>query len=189
MNQSRTARMIAAVVAGALLGGCALGPDYTRPAVVKPPTFRGQATAEATSFADAPWWDVFHDPALQALIAEALRNNYDVGIAAEVVNDKGLPAKAGVESQVRLAVLMNPEQANSLGDVHGGVIMKLVDGSLVRGKINLHHDEHMIQRVSEIFTQVKDPFLVVFDATFEGKSGCVMVINKRNIIWASPGDD
>jgi uncharacterized protein (TIGR00369 family) len=41
--------------------------------------------------------------------------------------DPALPARRGSESQVRLAVLTNPEQANSLGDVHGGVIMKLVD--------------------------------------------------------------
>jgi hypothetical protein len=34
-------------------GGCAIGPDYKRPAVVEPPTFRGQATAEAVSFANA----------------------------------------------------------------------------------------------------------------------------------------
>lgn len=67
--------------------------------------------------------------------------------------------------------------------------IKLVDGSLVKGKINLHHDEHMIQRVSEIFTQVMEPFLVVFDATFEGQSGRVLVINKQNIIWASPDND
>ena len=67
--------------------------------------------------------------------------------------------------------------------------VKLVDGSVVKGKINLHHDEHMIQRVSEIFTQIKDPFLVVFDATFEGQSGRVLVINKQNIIWASPEND
>jgi len=66
--------------------------------------------------------------------------------------------------------------------------VKLVDGSVVKGKINLHHDEHMIQRVSEIFTQIKDPFLVVFDATFEGESGRVLVINKQNIIWALPED-
>ncbi len=69
------------------------------------------------------------------------------------------------------------------------ITVKLVDGSLIKGMINLHHDEQMIQRVSEIFTQVRDPFLVVFDATFEGKSGLVLVINKRNIIWASPGSD
>jgi hypothetical protein len=69
------------------------------------------------------------------------------------------------------------------------ITVKLVDGSLIKGMINLHNDEQMIQRVSEIFTQVKDPFLVVFDATFEGESGRVLVINKHNIIWASPGND
>ena len=69
------------------------------------------------------------------------------------------------------------------------ITVKLVDGSLIKGMINMHNDEQMIQRVSEIFTQVKDPFLVVFDATFEGESGRVLIINKHNIIWASPGND
>jgi uncharacterized protein (TIGR00369 family) len=31
------------------------------------------------------------------------------------------------ESRVALSMLMNPEHANTLGNVHGGVIMKLVD--------------------------------------------------------------
>ncbi len=69
------------------------------------------------------------------------------------------------------------------------VSIKLMDGSMVKGKINLHHDEHMIQRVSEIFTQIDEPFLVVFDATFEGKTGQVLILNKKNILWASPEDD
>jgi hypothetical protein len=69
------------------------------------------------------------------------------------------------------------------------VSLKLVDGSLIKGKVNLHHDEHMIQRVSEIFTQIKEPFLVIYDATFEGQSDRVLIINKRNIVWASPEDD
>lgn len=41
--------------------------------------------------------------------------------------DPTLAPKRVTDSQMRLAVLMNPEQANSLGDVHGGEIMKLVD--------------------------------------------------------------
>lgn len=41
--------------------------------------------------------------------------------------DSNLAPKRVTDSQMRLAVLMNPEQANSLGDVHGGEIMKLVD--------------------------------------------------------------
>ncbi len=69
------------------------------------------------------------------------------------------------------------------------ISLKLLDGSTVKGKINLHHDEAMIQRVSELFTQVDDPFLVVFDATIEGQSGRVLIVNKHNVIWASPEND
>jgi multidrug efflux system outer membrane protein len=82
-----SARMGSALVLATLLAGCAIGPDYTRPAVATPETFRGQATAEAGSFADAPWWEVFQDPVLKDLIERALRNNYDVAIAAARVQE------------------------------------------------------------------------------------------------------
>lgn len=69
------------------------------------------------------------------------------------------------------------------------VTIKMVDGSLVQGKVNVYHDEEVVQRVSDIFTKVTDPFIVVFDVTAEGKSGRVLIINKRNIAWVSPEDD
>jgi outer membrane protein, multidrug efflux system len=87
MTRSASARVIATMLAGALLGGCAIGPNYKRPSIVQPPTFRGQATAEAASLADAPWWEAFQDRALQALIVEAIRQNYDVRIAAARVQE------------------------------------------------------------------------------------------------------
>jgi len=71
----------------AALAGCAIGPDYKRPLVAEPPTFRGQEATEAVSFADAPWWEVFQDPMLKGLIQEALRNNYDAAIAAARVQE------------------------------------------------------------------------------------------------------
>jgi multidrug efflux system outer membrane protein len=83
----RSARVLSVVVAAALVGGCAIGPDYKRPAVANPEMFRGQAMAEAVSFADAPWWEVFQDPILKELIADALHNNYDVAIAAARVQE------------------------------------------------------------------------------------------------------
>ena len=79
--------IISSIVAATLLSGCAIGPNYKRPAVAEPSTFRGQATVEAVSLADAPWWEVFHDPILRDLIHEALRNNYDVRIAAARVQE------------------------------------------------------------------------------------------------------
>ncbi len=69
------------------------------------------------------------------------------------------------------------------------VTIKLVDGSLVNGKINLHRSDVDIGRVSDLFTKVKDPFIVIFDATAEGKTGRVLILNKRNIIWIAPEDE
>jgi hypothetical protein len=69
------------------------------------------------------------------------------------------------------------------------VSIKMVDGSLVQGKVNVFRDEDTVQRVSDIFTKLADPFVVVFEATAEGKSGRVLILNKRNIAWVSPEDD
>src|SRR5882757_10959050 len=72
------------------LAGCKFGPNYKRPAVNTPATYRGaQApdidTAATSSLGDQKWVEVFHDPVLQDLLREALANNYDVRIAAQRV--------------------------------------------------------------------------------------------------------
>lgn len=65
------------------LGGCAVGPDYKRPAVDTPDEFRSQIGAtEAASLADLPWWQVYQDEVLRGLIKEALEHNYDLIAAA-----------------------------------------------------------------------------------------------------------
>jgi multidrug efflux system outer membrane protein len=60
------------------LAGCAVGPDYKRPTAPITPAFRGQARAEAASFADLPWWQVVRDGTLIALIDEALQGSYGI---------------------------------------------------------------------------------------------------------------
>ena len=66
-----------------LAAGCAVGPNYKRPVVNTPQAYRGETTAaSAASLADEKWWDVFQDPQLQALIRVALKQNFDVRIAA-----------------------------------------------------------------------------------------------------------
>ena len=84
---------LAAMVA--LLSGCAVGPNYHRPEVSAPAETRGQLNpAEAASLADQAWWEVFQDDALKGLIAEALRNGYDVRLAAWRVEEAR--ANAGI---------------------------------------------------------------------------------------------
>ena len=84
-------RLAILILCSAVLTGCAVGPNYKRPTVDVPGTYRGstpeQAAARASgtassSLGDEKWWDVFQDKELQALIRAALKNNYDVRIAA-----------------------------------------------------------------------------------------------------------
>ena len=80
---SAVRRLLLAMLGVIVLGGCALGPDYERPDLQAPAAFRWQDDpATAQSFGDLGWWQVYDDPALQALIRTALENNLDVRIAA-----------------------------------------------------------------------------------------------------------
>lgn len=80
MNRKTLAFLVAL---GAALAGCTVGPEYQRPPVAAPEQFRGETgPAEAASFADQAWWEIFDDEALEALIAEALQNGYDIRLAA-----------------------------------------------------------------------------------------------------------
>lgn len=70
------------VLAALLLSGCAIGPNYVRPAIDAPATFAGQpAPASGKSLADLPWWEVYKDPELVSLIRDALGANFDLRIA------------------------------------------------------------------------------------------------------------
>jgi multidrug efflux system outer membrane protein len=66
------------LVVPAILAGCAVGPNYHRPAVNAPSQFRFAENPDTNSIADLPWWQVFQDPVLQGLIRTALTNNYDL---------------------------------------------------------------------------------------------------------------
>ena len=87
------------------LGGCALGPDYERPPVAEPDSFRMQqgATLEEVSLADLGWWELFDDANLQALIRKALVENKDVGIAvARVREARAVLAATGADQFPRI---------------------------------------------------------------------------------------
>ncbi len=77
--------VLAAVAVGG--AGCALGPDYRRPELQPPPSFRDLPADEADSLANTPWWEIFGDPALTELIRVALAENKDVKIAVERIEE------------------------------------------------------------------------------------------------------
>jgi multidrug efflux system outer membrane protein len=67
------------------LSACTVGPNYKRPDVPAAPAYRGPdnaAVSDPSSLADEKWWELFKDPQLQELIRTALKQNYDLRIAA-----------------------------------------------------------------------------------------------------------
>jgi len=68
------------------LGGCTVGPNYVRPAVDTPPSWR-MTDAQAKDVANTAWWGQFDDPVLDNLIGAALRENLDLQIASARVDE------------------------------------------------------------------------------------------------------
>lgn len=81
----RATRLALGLLLPAVVTGCALGPDFSRPEVAQPGAFRESAAGE--SIANLPWWQVFDDPVLQELVRTALAENQDVQIAASRVEE------------------------------------------------------------------------------------------------------
>ncbi len=93
-----------------VLSGCVVGPRYQRPALTIPGQTRGQVSpAEAASLADQAWWDVFRDDALKSLIAEALKNGYDVRLAVWRVEEAR--ANAGISNSLRYPAIQGHAEA------------------------------------------------------------------------------
>jgi multidrug efflux system outer membrane protein len=72
---------IPAVLLAAVLAGCTVGPNYHRPAVQTPSSFRAPTPMppnESASLADLKWFEVFKDEKLQELERTALVQNYDL---------------------------------------------------------------------------------------------------------------
>jgi multidrug efflux system outer membrane protein len=83
-------RIVASLpLASALLAGCAtVGPNYARPEMSPPAVYRDAGDAQAReTLADIPWWQIFQDEALQALIRDAIAHNYDLRVAIARVQE------------------------------------------------------------------------------------------------------
>jgi NodT family efflux transporter outer membrane factor (OMF) lipoprotein len=79
-------RRLTLVAAGLALAGCAVGPDYQRPAADLPVSWTLDAPWRTGAPADGAdkgdWWRAFGDPQLDALEAQAMKDSPTLAIAA-----------------------------------------------------------------------------------------------------------
>ena len=155
MGQTQTRSYLSLSFFGLLLAitamaGCAVGPNYRRPAVDVPGTYRGtvadssagndlqtqqaksepKASSSAQSLGDEKWWEVFQDHELQGLIRAALKSNYDLRIAATRVLEAR--AQLGITRADQLPSLSGGGNVNSQQNPQLGPIpaYELTQGAL-----------------------------------------------------------
>src|SRR5215470_5354816 len=134
MRSLRNTCGLACLLGLALYGGCAVGPNYKRPAVDTPGNYRFDPTQTTNSLGDLPWWEVFKDPMLQELIRTALTNNYDLKQAVarvEQARQQVTVARAPLFPQIGYGgdvgrgknALLNTPVANSATETSGQITL------------------------------------------------------------------
>ena len=68
-----------------LLAGCAVGPDYERPAMELPAAYPEQDVGAAALRSD--WWTLYDDPILDELVAAVLERNADIRLAVARIEE------------------------------------------------------------------------------------------------------
>ena len=98
MRMKKLRRLPVAALAAVLLAGCAVGPDYQRPAQALPAQYPAGADAAGAAAAEVPvqWWTLYGQPELDRLVAQALERNRDIEQAvARVEQADALARQAG----------------------------------------------------------------------------------------------
>jgi len=69
-----------------MAAGCAVGPNYVRPAVDQPARFKSQPADNAAPLIAPEWWKLYNDPELDQLIASAQASNQTLRQAVAAVD-------------------------------------------------------------------------------------------------------
>ena len=116
----------AMLIALAMLGACTVGPDYQRPEISVPASYRYEPKSVAPA-PDAEWWKRFGDPVLDGYVIEALAHNKNLQVAVANVEKA-----AGVLTTTRSAFFPQASyQANATRQQYsertGGLLSGLID--------------------------------------------------------------
>ena len=162
-------KLLAPVLLGVFLAGCAVGPDYKQPTLAVPEQYREVQgpPAPGESLADLKWWESFGDPVLKGLIDEALLHGYDVRIAAARVDEAR--ARAGIAKSEFFP------QIGYGGDVSRRLIStEVAPGSttrnLVSANVNFGWELDLWGRIRRLNESAKAQYL----ATEEARRGVVL---------------
>jgi multidrug efflux system outer membrane protein len=152
---NRLTRITLSFTLTASLAGCKVGPNYKRPVVATPADYRGglapdiASSSSGTPLGAQKWNTVFTDPVLQDLINEALKNNFDVRIAADRVLEER--AAVGVTRAGEFPTLSGGASYDAIS-LPGGLLSGLSSGNNNSGSSNSNNNNSRSNLYSGGFT-------------------------------------
>lgn len=98
------------------LTGCVMGPDFEKPVVGTPGDYRF-ADLNPKTVVNLKWWELFNDPVLESLVAEALDNNKDLLIATSRIEEaRAFLGFTSADLYPRIDIGGSASRGNLLGD-------------------------------------------------------------------------
>ena len=101
-----------------IMAGCMMGPNFKKPDLTGPETFRfAETLKEAEDDVNLKWWELFSDPILVSLVRTALQNNLNIKIAVSRIEE----ARATLRfTKADLYPMLDIEGAAQIGNFIGG---------------------------------------------------------------------
>jgi hypothetical protein len=72
---------------------------------------------------------------------------------------------------------------NYLSKENRQVVVKTIDGSVIRGNINLNSETLPMDRVSDLLIKGQNKFLIMYNASLDQRKDAAVIINKSQIVW------
>lgn len=69
------------------------------------------------------------------------------------------------------------------------IVVKTIDGSIMRGNINLNSESLPMDRVSDLLIKGQNKFIIMYNATLNDKQDAAVIINKSQIVWVMEETD
>jgi hypothetical protein len=77
---------------------------------------------------------------------------------------------------------MSKDRQKKFKTVWSRINVRTIDGMIVNGRVNIAAKD----RVSDLFTNTKDPFLVMTDVRLPEGGARTLFVNKRHVVWVEP---
>jgi multidrug efflux system outer membrane protein len=127
MSSRRPLAVAALLISSVVLGGCMVGPNYTRPPIETPASFKSQATDGDAPLIAPEWWRLYREPELDQLIETATASNQTLKQAVAAVDEaRALARIAG--SYLAPTISANPQltrqhtSANRASTISGQIV-------------------------------------------------------------------